>query len=118
VTVQLERYAINLLYLRPDAPRLNQQEAAALQNAHMAHLAELHEGGHVLAGGPVFDPEIRGLNILRASVEEAQRLLSDDPAVRIGRLRVSTLEWMVPAGAMHFTRTHFPRSMEEVGDGG
>jgi uncharacterized protein len=114
MTVQLERYTIALLVLRPDAPKLDERAAAALQDAHMSHLADLHEAGLVLAGGPLFDDQLRGLNIMRATPEEARALVEDDPAVRIGRLSVKTIPWMVPAGAMHFSRTHFPRAVSEV----
>ena len=55
----------------------------ALQDAHLAHLASLHEEGSLLAAGPLSDP-----------THEA-----------------------IPAGAMSFSRTFFPRSMDDVGDG-
>ena len=114
MTVQLERYTVTLLVLRPDAPKLDEKAAAALQDAHMGHLADLHDAGRVLAGGPLFDDQLRGLNIMRATPEEARALLEQDPAVRIGRLSVKPIPWMVPAGAMKFSRTHFPRSLAEV----
>ncbi len=50
---RLERYTITLLVKRPDAPHLDEQAAAALQDAHMSHLADLHEAGHLLAAGPL-----------------------------------------------------------------
>jgi uncharacterized protein YciI len=114
MTIQLERYTITLLVLRPDAPKLDEKAAAALQDAHMSHLADLHEAGRALAGGPLFDDQLRGLNIMRATPEEARALLEEDPAVRIGRLSVKPIAWMVPAGAIQFSRTHFPRSLAEV----
>ena len=114
MTVQLERYTITLLVLRADAPTLDDRAAAALQDGHMSHLADLHEAGRVLAGGPLIDDQLRGLNIMRATPEEARALVEEDPAVRIGRLSVKTIPWMVPAGAMRFSRTHFPRSVSEV----
>jgi hypothetical protein len=40
-----DRYAIGLLIAAPDAPELDEQAAAALQDAHMSHLADLHETG-------------------------------------------------------------------------
>jgi hypothetical protein len=41
--MNFDRYAIGLLIAAPDAPELDEQEAAALQDAHMSHLADLHE---------------------------------------------------------------------------
>ena len=114
MTVQLERYTITLLVLRPDAPRLDEKAAAALQDAHMSHLADLHMSGKTLAGGPLLDDQLRGLSIMRATPEEARALVEQDPAVRIGRFSVKAIPWMVPAGAMRFSQTHFPRSVAEV----
>jgi len=114
MTVQLDRFTITLLVLRQDAPKLDDQEAAALQDAHMRHLADLHEAGQTLAGGPLLDDQLRGLSIMAATPEEARALVEQDPAVRIGRFSVKAIPWMVPAGAMHFSRTHFPRSVAEV----
>jgi hypothetical protein len=51
---------------------------------------------------------------LRVSPEEAQALKEADPAVQAGVFRVVTLLWMVPAGAMAFSQTHFPRSAAEA----
>ena len=114
--VKLDRFTIALLVLRPDAPRLAEQEANALQDAHMSHLADLHEAGQLLAAVPLLDPELRGLNIMKGTPDEARSLLEQDPAVRIGRFTVKTIEWLVPAGAIQFARTQFPRSVVEVED--
>jgi uncharacterized protein YciI len=114
MAIQFERYTITLLVLRPDAPRLDEQAAAALQDAHMSHLADLHEAGQLLVAGPLSDDQLRGLNIMRATPEEARALAAEDPAVRIGRFSVKAIPWMVPAGALRFAQTHFPRSIAEV----
>jgi uncharacterized protein YciI len=114
MTVQLETYTITLLVLRPDAPKLDEEAAAALQDAHMSHLADLHDAGRLLAAGPLLDEQLRGLNIMRATPEEARALAEQDLAVRIGRLSVKAIPWMVPAGAMRFSQTHLPRSVAEV----
>jgi hypothetical protein len=47
-------------------------------------------------------------------VEEARRLKEADEAVRAGVFSVRVLPWMIPAGAMSFSRTFFPRSMRDV----
>jgi uncharacterized protein len=86
------------------------------QDAHLAHLASLHEAGSLLAAGPLSDPagELRGLSILTVPVEEARRLKEDDEAVRAGVFSVRVMPWRIPAGAMSFSRTFFPRSMRDV----
>jgi len=87
-----------------------------LQDAHLGHLALLHDTGALLAGGPLSDPagELRGLSVLSVSVEEARRLKEADEAVRAGVFSVRVLPWRIPAGAMSFSPTFFPRSMRDV----
>src|SRR5713101_5878942 len=65
--MEFDRFSIALLVLRPDRPRLDKKGEAALQDAHMAHLADLHEAGYLLAAGPLLggsDEAFRGLTIL------------------------------------------------------
>ncbi len=112
--VEFDRFTVTWLVLRLDAPVLDEATSAALQDAHMAHLADLHEAGHLLAAGPLFDDEFRGLSILNVDPEQARALKEADPAVRAGRYSVKVVPWMVPAGAMTFSAAHFPRSVAEV----
>ena len=112
--MEFDRYTIVLLILRRDAPDLDEEAAAALQDAHMAHLADLHDAGHLLAAGPLSDEKFRGLSILNVEPERARELKERDPAVQIGRFSVKVIPWMVPAGAMSFAPTRFPRSFAET----
>jgi uncharacterized protein len=112
--MEFDHLTVSLLVLRPDAPELDEEAAAALQDAHLAHLADLHEAGHLLAAGPLSDEKFRGLSLLRVDVEQARALKESDPAVQAGRFWVEVMPWMVPAGAMSFTSTRFPRSIAEA----
>jgi uncharacterized protein YciI len=114
--MHFERFTMTLLVLRDDAPAFSPEEEDALQDAHMAHLADLHAAGHLLAAGPLLDrtSSFRGLSILNVEPEEALELKQRDPAVLAGKYRIIALPWMVPAGAMSFAPTRFPRSMAEV----
>jgi uncharacterized protein YciI len=112
--VDFDHLTISLLILRPDAPKLDEKAANALQDAHMSHLADLHEAGHLLAAGPLSDETFRGLSILRVDPERARELKEQDPAVQAGRFSVKVIPWTVPAGAMTFSPTRFPRSLAEV----
>jgi hypothetical protein len=51
---------------------------AALQDAHMDHLAGLHERGELLAAGPVADPEDVAIGVYR-SVGFPGRVWRSDP---------------------------------------
>jgi uncharacterized protein YciI len=107
-----------VLLLTPDnPPDLDEEAASRLQDAHLNHLAELHEAGHLLAAGPLVGGEgafYRGLSIFRADPERARELCEQDPAVIAGRFDFEVLPWLVPAGAIHFTPTRFPHSSAEV----
>jgi len=89
--LEFDHFTIALLILRPDAPQLDKDAEDALQDAHMAYLAELHKAGHLLAAGPLLgasDGEFRRLSILNAEPEEARALKEADPAVRAGRYSI------------------------------
>jgi uncharacterized protein YciI len=89
---------------------------ARLQDAHLAHLASLHEQGVLLAAGPLSDPagELRGLSLLNVPPDEALRLKEADEAVRAGVFSVRVMPWRIPSGALSFSPTFFPRSIRDV----
>lgn len=114
--MEFEHYTVALLVASPGAPELAEAEAARLQDAHMSHLADLHEAGHLLAVGPLVDAEgdLRGLSILNVDPVRARELKEADPAVRAGVYALRIVPWRVPAGAMSFARTRIPRSIAEA----
>jgi uncharacterized protein YciI len=115
--MEFDTYTISLLLRRPDAPKLSEQQEAEFQDAHMAHLADLHDSGQLLAAGPVLgapDRELRGFSILNVDPEQAQALKEDDPAVKAGVYRIETYRWVMPAGLISFSPGRLPRSMRET----
>ena len=46
--------------------------------------------------------------------ERALELKDEDPAVKAGKYRVEAFQWLLPAGLVHFTAGHLPRSMAEA----
>jgi uncharacterized protein YciI len=118
--MEFDQFTVTLLIRRADAPDLDEAAESALQDAHMAHLADLHEAGHLLAAGPLLgapDRRFRGLCILNVDPERARALKEQDPAVRAGMYAVEAFPWMVPGGAMRFSRAPFPRSVAEATGG-
>jgi uncharacterized protein YciI len=115
--MEFDRFTVVLLVLREDAPKLDEAALDALQDAHLAHLARLHEAGHLLAAGPTPGAEermLRGFSLFRVDPDTARALEAEDPAVRAGLFTIETHAWMVPRGAMHFTPTRFPHSQAEA----
>ena len=115
--MDFDRYTIVLLIQRPDAPRLDEREAARLQDAHLSDLADLNEAGYLLAAGPLSDEAWRGLTIFNVGPERAVELEERDPWVRAGRFSIKAVPWTVPSGVMSFSPGHLPRSVAEVTGG-
>jgi len=117
--MKFDHYTITLLLLRPDAPELDDSTADELQSAHLAHLADMHDAGRLLAAGPLLGEDgrqFRGLSIWKGTPEEVQSWITahPDPAVVAGRFTVRVIPWMVPAGALAFQHTFFPRSVADT----
>jgi uncharacterized protein YciI len=118
--IGFDSHTLVMLVLRPDAPLLSPAGAAALQDAHLAHTADLVAAGHILAAGPPVDPDderLRGVSLWSVDPDTARRMCDEDPAVRAGRLAVQVATWMTPAGQLHFERVRVPRSMADIMEG-
>jgi uncharacterized protein len=115
-TMEFDRYTISLLMLRPDAPKTDEAAAAAQQDAHLSHLADLHQAGELLAVGPVLGPPdrlYRGLGIYRAEPERVRLISEEDPGVRAGRYSVAAYRSYgssrtAPASSRKTTRPSMP----------
>jgi uncharacterized protein YciI len=118
--MEFDQLTVVLLVRGENAPDLTEEEERALQDAHLAYLANLHQAGHLVAAGPLRDPDTyyRGLSMLTVGVDEARALAEADPAVRAGKFRAVVLPWMVPSGALRFTPTKFPHSIAEASSSG
>jgi uncharacterized protein YciI len=119
--MDFDRLTAVLLTTPERPPELDPAEAERLQDAHLAHLADLHDRGVLVAAGPVGDLDqprrhFRGLSILRCGPEEALRLKGEDPAVQAGIFELVALPWTVPAGAIGTGDARFPRSVGDVGE--
>jgi uncharacterized protein YciI len=112
--MRFDEFVVSLLVLRDDAPVWDDATASAMQDAHLHHLATLHEQGHLLAAGPLDHDRYRGLTLMRGTVDEVRALKEADPAVQAGRFDVVVMPWQVPAGAVQFTPTRFPHSIADV----
>jgi len=114
--MEFEHYTVALLVTNPDEPVWAEGEREALQDAHLDHLADLHEAGHLLAVGPLADSdgELRGLLLFGCGADDARAFAARDPAVAAGAFLVRVLPWSIPAGGVHFTPTRLPRSMADV----
>jgi uncharacterized protein YciI len=117
--MQFDRHTLVLLVLRPDAPELTDEEAAELQDRHLAFRADLRERGLLLGAGPLVDQDderLRSISFWSCGPDTARRLSHEDPAVQAGRLAVEVMTWMVPAGNVRFEKVSAPRSLAEAAE--
>lgn len=93
-TYVMKRYVFMHLMAGPERSQ-DSLEAAQLQEKHLAHLNQLAESGKLAVAGPFQDGgKYRGLLIFDVeTIEEAEALESDDPAVKGGRLTMQSFYW-------------------------
>jgi uncharacterized protein YciI len=110
----MESFQLVLLVRAPTWKKLPDEEAKALQSAHLAHLEKMWETGKAVVCGPFdnqADPAFRGACVYAAkTVEEARELAGQDPAVKAGQLRVEVMTWWVGKGYMTFPKTPAAKS--------
>jgi uncharacterized protein YciI len=115
--MKFDQHTLVLLVRPPDAPELTEEEADALQDAHLAFRATLRDQGYLLAGGPLLnqdDENLRGISVWSTDPETARTLSTADPAVQAGRLAVQVMTWLVPTNNIHFTQVPAPRSTTDA----
>lgn len=88
--MRFDQHTLVLLVRPPDVPELSEEEAAAIQDAHLANQAGLHDMGHVIVAGPLVgqdDERLRGIAVLSVDPEAARESYRTDPAVQAGPTR-------------------------------
>jgi len=92
---EMKQYFVGLIYRVPDAPKISEEEAAALQKGHLDNIFRLADEGRMVLAGPFGDDgDLRGLFFYNVeTLEEAEALVATDPAVKAGRLRVELHPW-------------------------
>lgn len=105
---EMESFQLVLLVRAPTWRKLPDEEAQALQKAHIGHLTRMGELGHAVVCGPFgdqADPGLRGACIYRVgSAAEARALAEEDPVVKAGQLRIEAVTWWVGKGYMTFPK--------------
>jgi uncharacterized protein len=99
----LDAYTMVFLRRPAHAPEMTEEALDELQHKHLAFWARLRQEGQVLVNGPFTgqpDQSLRGVAVLRTSVEEASGLAHQDPSVKAGRLVLEIFRWLVPHGAL------------------
>lgn len=88
-------YYVGFLYRGDNwTPEVSEQ-TREIQAGHMAHINRMAADGKLVLAGPFMDDgDLRGMFVFTVdSMEEAEALVQQDPAVQAGRLRVELHPW-------------------------
>ncbi|MDH7913867.1 hypothetical protein [Winogradskyella sp. SYSU M77433] len=98
-TILMQQYFIAFLKRGPIRTQ-NEEEAALLQEEHLAHLGNMYELGYADISGPFGDDgDIRGITIYNVpTLKMADSLASSDPMVQAGRLVIEVHPWWAAKG--------------------
>ena len=98
-TVIMQQYFIAFLKRGPNRSQ-SEEDAAKLQEAHLAHLGKMYELGYADISGPFGDDgDIRGITIYNVpTLKMADSLANADPAVKAGRLVIEVHPWWAAKG--------------------
>ena len=94
-------YTIRLYRSGPQADTFTEEELDRIQEGHLEFVAS--QRSWTYANGPFRnqpDETLRGIGIMRSSVEETLAAVKDDPAVIAGRMRAEVFTWLVPEGML------------------
>ena len=99
-TTRMRTYYMVFLFKGPNRSQ-DSVESDHLQKAHMENIARLAREGSLVVAGPFMDDgDLRGIFIFAVgSMDETERLVETDPAVRAGRLRYEIHPWLSQRGS-------------------
>jgi uncharacterized protein len=98
-----------IAFLRTGPTKIEDKaEVTKLFAGHLANINRLAAEGKMTMAGPFSkDPDFRGMFILAVeTVEEAQKLVETDPAVKAGLLKADYHKWWGSAALMEVNRIH------------
>ncbi|MEZ5007291.1 MAG: YciI family protein [Chitinophagales bacterium] len=97
----MKKYVMAFLKAGPNRDQ-SQEEAIALQKAHMDNISRLAEEGKLIVAGPFLDDgELRGIYIFDVEdIESARALTESDPAIQAGSLVMELKPWYGSASLM------------------
>jgi hypothetical protein len=101
--MNLVPYTVRLYRSGPKADTFTEEELERIQQGHLDFVASQRPWTY--ANGPFQnqpDETLRGMGIMRSSIEETLAAIQGDPAVIAGRMRAEVFTWLVPEGMLAF----------------
>lgn len=101
-TYIMKRYYMGFLMRVPDKPALDSAKVMEIQQAHQDYMSENAKTGTLLIAGPFGDDgDMRGIVIYDVATKaEADSIISNDPAVKAGRLAIDVKPWWAAKGSV------------------
>lgn len=98
-TYMMKKYFFVMLNSGPNRSQ-SKEEAAKIQEGHLAHITWMGKEGLIDLAGPVeSEDEFRGILVFNVpNVEEVEKLVAMDPAVKVGRLVMKIYPWWCAKG--------------------
>ena len=99
-TYVMKKYFIAFLKAGPTRDQ-SEKEAQTIQEGHMAHMNRLAEEKKICIAGPFEgDGEFQGMLVFNVpNLEEVEKLVAQDPAVKAGRLLLEVHPWWAAKGS-------------------
>lgn len=96
----MQKYFIVFLKSGPERSQ-SEEEAAKLQEEHLAYLGDLYQKGIINLNGPTGgEGDIRGFSVYNvATIEQAFEYAKNDPMVKAGRLVIEAHPWWLAKGS-------------------
>jgi uncharacterized protein len=96
---EMDSYVVAILRRGPSVSQ-SKEEAAKIQEGHLAHIRHMASLGKLVVAGPFTanNADARGMFIFKATLDEAKELTLQDPAVKAGRLVMDLYPWFAAKG--------------------
>ncbi len=100
-TYVMRQYVFAMYIKAEGGDDFTEEELAEIQAGHMAHIGKMADEHNLVMAGPFGEKdEWRGILIFNDyDVERVREILSQDPAVQAGRLRVEIRTWWAARGS-------------------
>lgn len=101
-TYIMKQYFMGFLMRVPDKTELDSAKVMEIQLAHQNYMSENAKTGTLLIAGPFGDDgDMRGIVIYDVATKaEADSIISNDPAVKAGRLAIDVKPWWAAKGSV------------------
>ncbi|MEQ8927294.1 MAG: YciI family protein [Fulvivirga sp.] len=96
--MEIVKYYFVELITNPNKPELPKAQVDSIQRAHMANISQMITDKKLVLAGPF--EKGGGIFILKVeSMEEAEQLVAQDPAISAGRLTTEIRPWYTAKGS-------------------